>query len=600
IDEFQKAEFDYVICGGGTAGMTLAARLSENENVTVGVLEAGKHRPNDPNVDTPGALFAMLGNPEYDWNWKSVPQKANRGIVHHIPRGKLLGGSSGTNYMMYVRGSLRDFDDWAELAGDAGWDSSHMMKYMRKHQTLEPIHDAITDRTNLAFAVENHGSDGPVRTSFNDTPSLPIEIAIIDAADEVTGYAKAKDPWSGDHIGFFNTLGSVVRSGPDKGKRSYAGRGYLNAAKGRSNLKILCEAVVNKINLEGEKATGVNFTHDGKTYDVKIKREVLVCGGVIQSPQILELSGIGDPEVLRAAGVDVKVENKAIGNNYQDHSITLMGYKLKPDVMSVDSLFKPDNMAGAMKAYAETQSGPLSSISSTQGFLSYNICVDKSEVQATVDSIKQSIKDAPTEFQKKQLQQIIIHLEDSKSANLQMVVIPASMNPDAAGDQSKIVTPDPNGPDGITLAICLQYPVSRGSIHIKSADPKDSPVIDPAYLKHSADAAVLAGGMKLFDRVTKSSKLAPMIEKRYCPEPDKDLQDLRVGEAEVYNAVFGEYHSCGSVAMGDALDSRLKVKGVKSVRVVDASIFPNNVSGNICSSVYSLAEKAADLIKEDW
>jgi choline dehydrogenase-like flavoprotein len=374
--------------------------------------------------------------------------------------------------MMYVRGSDADYNDWAELVGDDTWNCQHMKRYMRKHQTLEPIDDALENRINMPFVGEHHGTDGPVRTSFNDVPSLPIEDALIKAADEEASFKKPIDPWSGDHIGFYNTLGSVVRSGPNKGKRSYAARGYLGMAEGRSNLKVLCEATVNKVNIEGDTATGVNFSHGGQKYDVKVKREVLVCGGTIQSPQILELSGIGNPDVLKAAGVELKVENREVGENFQDHALSVIGYRLAEGVMSLDALFMfPEAMEAAQKHLMEQQGGPLTAIASTQGFFPYKMTVTGDELKKTVQSIRDSIKTAKTDFEKRQLEQIIRHLEDDKSANLQMVLVPATGNFDEGiPNQKFLFGPPKDGKSmGITIAICLQYPVSRGSIHIKSA-----------------------------------------------------------------------------------------------------------------------------------
>lgn len=272
-------------------------------------------------------------------------------------RGKMLGGSSGINYMMYVRGSLQDYDDWAELADDQSWDSENMSRYMRKHQTLEPISKEAIRSETMCTVDEFHGTSGPVRTSFNDF-RLPIEDDIVKAWDEACGMTKKpNDPWSGDHIGFFQTLGTVVRTGPNKGKRGYAARGYLQPNLGRSNLKVLCDAQVSKILLEGNVAKGVEFTHAGSTYSVPVRREVLVCGGVVHSPQILELSGIGDPEILNAAGIDCKVENRAVGENFQDHTVTVAGYKLAEGQMSADAIYDPAMMEQAQKALMETQGG---------------------------------------------------------------------------------------------------------------------------------------------------------------------------------------------------------------------------------------------------
>ena len=340
---------------------------------------------------------------------------------------------------------------------------------MRKHQTLEPFDDDVTERGTMPFVGENHGTSGPVRTSFNDW-RLPIEDDIIKACDEVTGMSKKPmDPWSGDHIGFFNTLGAVCRTGPNRGKRSYAARGYYEPNKNRPNLKVLCEALVSGVVLEGNAAKGVNFVHDGAKHSVKVKKEVIVCCGALQSPQILEVSGIGDPEVLKAAGVECKVENKGVGNNFQDHLLGATVHELSPGNISLDAIYNPDVMADAQKVLMEKQGGPLTCISSTQGFFPYKMFASDAELKETV----QSIKDTPTHtaFHKKQLEQIVAHLESSKSANLQFVLVGATANSETGlQDQSKLFPPaDPSKPMGVTMAICLQYPASRGSIHITSA-----------------------------------------------------------------------------------------------------------------------------------
>nr|OQO25412.1 hypothetical protein B0A51_08481 [Rachicladosporium sp. CCFEE 5018] len=598
---FLKHDYDFVIIGGGTAGLTLAARLTEDSNVTVGVLEAGKNKLGDFLVDTPALYPQMLGNEEYDWKFMTEPQKHNNGNRHHIPRGKALGGSSAINYEMYVRGSTQDFDDWATILDDPAWSGENMQRYMRKHQSLEKPAQAVSDRKATPTIDVNHGTEGPVRTSFNDF-FLPIEDDVIAAANEVTGLSEhPKDAWSGDHIGFFNTLGSVCRSGPNKGKRSYAARGYFEANAQRPNLHVLCEALVESIELEGTKAAGVKFRHGGESHLVKIKREVLLSAGVIQSPQILELSGIGAREVLEAASVHCKVELPGVGENYNDHVLTALGWELAPGVPSLEMIYDPQVMEGAMKQLMEQQGGPLSCISSTQGFFPYKLFATADEQAEIISSIEKGLPSL-SPFQRKQYERTLDHLKSDKSANLQFVFIAHKGNfQDGIPDQSKLFAPSPPGsPFGVTAVICAEYPLSRGSVHIKSSDPAEHPRLDPAYLSHPADAAVLAAGVKFLDKLGKAKAVEGKFARRYQPAGNVDLTDTREAVKLVQDMVVSEYHPIGTCAMGDVLNSKLKVKGVEGLRVVDASVFPNHVSGNICSSVYATAEHAADIIKADW
>ncbi|KAI5203989.1 alcohol oxidase [Aureobasidium subglaciale] len=569
---FLSETYDFLIIGGGTAGLTIAARLTEDPGIVVGVLEAGKSRLDDPLVDTPATFPQLLGNPDYDYGFK------------------------------YVRGSDADYDDWATLVGDPSWSSKALKPYMRKHQTLEQLDESVLDGTDYPHVGKNHGTEGPVHTSFNDS-SFPINALAIKAMDEVAGLSKKPtDPWSGDHVGFFNTLGSVARSGPHKGKRSYAARGYFEANACRPNLKVLCEAHVAKVVLDDGVVKGVEFVFDGMNETVYAKKEVILCGGVINSPQILELSGIGDSKRLKAAGVECKIELPGVGENLQDHVCAVMGLELKPGNITLDILGDPDTMEAATKALVEHQRGPLTAIVDTQGFLPYKSHVSTSELEDTIQSIREA-QDSPdaTPFYKRQLEQVITHLESDKSANLQYIVIPAGADFENGIRAQKVwPPPDNNRPHRVTMASCLQYPVSRGSCHITSSDPTEHPRIDPAYLKHPADVAVLAAGLHFTHLVTKSPHLAPLIQARSYPPETRNLDNLSDCREAVKDWVMGEYHLIGTCAMGEVVDSRLRVKGVKGLRVIDASVFPNHVSGNICSSVYTVAEKGADMIKEDW
>lgn len=397
-----------------------------------------------------------------------------------------------TDDSRYVRGSDADYDDWATLVGDSGWSSKALKHYMRKHETLEPIDESILDQTDYPHIGEQHGTSGPVHTSFNEN-SLPISDIVIKACDEAAGLSKKPtDPWSGDHIGFYNTLGLVARSGLHKGKRSYAARGYFEANANRPNLKVLCEAQVNNIVLEDGIAKGVDFVWDGMHETVYAKKEVILCGGTINSPQILELSGIGNPVILEQAGVECKVELPGVGQNLQDHAVVAIGLELKPGNITSDILGDPATMEAAVKAYTEHQCGPLTSISCTQGFLPYENVVSSDELGKTVKTIRET-QNAPhtTPFYKQQLDLVIAHLESDNSANLQYLMIPAGADLTEEGLRTQKVWPPPDNTRAhrVTLGSALQYPVSRGSCHIKSS----------GKLSKSADSCAKCAN-KLFNR----------------------------------------------------------------------------------------------------
>ncbi|KAF2013516.1 GMC oxidoreductase [Aaosphaeria arxii CBS 175.79] len=597
VEDFTTTRFDYLILGGGTAGCVVAGRLSSDPNITVGVLEAGKYLPDDPFINTPGLVGALFENPAYDWCMYTTPQENAGGVRHNIPRGKALGGSSAINGLMYVRGSTQDYDRWGRILGDEGWAAESMMGYMRKHETMEEIDPKVASLSTIAYGKEHHGTEGPVRTSFNDN-MLDIGEAVINACNDVFPTKASEDAWSGNHLGFFNNLGTIARSGPQKGKRSYAVN-YLDLANTRPNLKILCEAHVNRVILDGTKATGAEFTVGDRKLQVSAAKEIIVCGGAIHSPQILELSGIGDLEVLKAAGVECRVVNRGVGANLQDHVVSPLVHTVKPGVFTLDALTqRPEVLQEAMAEHAKSGSGLLASAMSAQGFLSFKDIMSKDELEAVTSGIK-STKPV-SELHKRQLEQIAEQLEGEGSASLQLILFPMTCDfGNGIPHQGKLFPQNkPEDPAGVTFMICSQYPLSRGSVHI-GPDPTKQPVINPNYGGHEVDRMILASGLRWVDKVTQNTFIKDSLAERTLPSPSSDLQSFQDCLNAVDGTMFGEYHACGSVAMGDALDSKLRVKGVQNLRVADASVFPGNVSGNIISSVYAVAERAADLIKQD-
>lgn len=296
-----------------------------------------------------------------------------------------------------------------------------------------------------------------------------------------------------------------------------------------------------------------------------------------------------------------QVENKAIGENLQDHILTVLCPSLRDGVQSLDILNQPDKLGEFMQMYAKDQDGPLAGTSSAQGFFPYKKFATSQELANTIASIENI--ETQTPFVKKQRAKIIEHLKDDRSATLQLMFAPLTPNPAAAKeDPTKLWAPIPlDQRHGVTLVASLQYPVSRGSVHIRFPSIEEPPLIDPAYLKNEADLNVLSAGVKFLHLLSQAEPLVSKLNgERVWPRPELDLtksEDSKQAVLEYYQSVW---HYCGTVAMGDALDSRLRVKGAERLRVVDASVFPSHVSGNIMSSVYMVAERAADIIKEDW
>lgn len=504
----------------------------------------------------------------------------------------MLGGTSAINYMIYNRGQKVDYSDWAELVGEEwGWDQ--LKPYMLKHERFDG-----TD-SEFPYDASYHGKDGGIHTSF-PTSRCPIEMHWLEACEQIHGqqHPSPKDAWSGDHTGVYTCL-STIDGSAAKGTRSYAATGYLLPALKRPNLKVLTEAHVLKLTLEPDagrfKATGLQFQIEGQTHSVHATRETIICAGAIQTPQILELSGIGDPSVLSKAGIETLVQNLDVGANFQDHLLTGLGYTLAPNVISSDSLHDPVLQASAIAEYTKSQSGPLSNGPTSMGFIAYAAIAPEAEVSFTA-SLIENIPTTPP----KQAKLEADRLRSPTTAGIHLYGIPATFNFQSGHDCSKYFEAPPPGVCRFTMGVSLQYPSSRGSVHVTSSDPFRHPAIDPAYLSHPADLQVLCAALRYADQVFQVPALAERVAERWLPRPEVDIADRAQLEDYVRRHSNSEYHPLGTAAMGKVVDSRLRVEGVGGLRVCDASVFPTNISGNLMATVYAVAEKGADLIKGDW
>ncbi|OJJ47408.1 hypothetical protein ASPZODRAFT_2129226 [Penicilliopsis zonata CBS 506.65] len=560
--------FDVIIIGGGTAGLVLATRLSEEPGVQVGVIEAGSFRLDDPK------------QPDYDWNFESIPQAGTSEKAYHLPRGKMLGGSSGINFMSYNRPCAEGLNDWAEKLGIKGWRWSALVPYFKQSENLEPVIN--TSATDCPVNLEAHGINGPIHASIGSWQP-PIEESLLAAFDEAAHLPRPVEPYSGDHLGFYRSLFTINRT--SKPVRSYAAKGYFASVMGRPNLKVLENAQVCRFILSDASdgtldAEGVGFHHMGKRHVVSAKRGLILSAGSFQGPQLLELSGIGDPHVLEQAGIVCRVANVDVGNNLQEHT-------MYPSL------------------YAKHHSGALSGSLSLMGFIPYSSHADKmdttiSRIFSTSTVNSGGLAQQNINYQRQQQEVIASRMQSPRSANIQFIGIPAYFNT-STGHQNftKVMSSPPVGYyPCYSIFVSNMYPVSRGEVHVWTSNPLDAPAIDPGFLSHPVDVDFLATGTVFVDQVFQSKLLNGKIGRRVSPPAGLDLADLEEARRFVRDNIMPYHHPLGTCAIGQVVDERLRVKGVRRLRVVDASVMPMQVSATIMATVYAIAERASDIIKE--
>lgn len=455
---------------------------------------------------------------------------------------------------MYVRGHAADYDDWAKL-GNEGWDFKSLLPYFKKHERFDdPSQYTCPPNIPLEtkYDADFHGKNGPIHTSFS-TWRFPSEREWIAASSKLGDKMGSPiNAWNGDHLGTYHSLSTIDRSnGPTNGTRSYATTGYFLPNAGRSNLHVLVEALASKVIIaEDGTVRGVEFIHSDKTHTVDVKKEVIVSAGAIKSPQVLELSGIGNPTILEKAGVKCIVPNHRVGENLIDHPATGFGYELVEGEKSLDMLQDPATAQAAMEEDMATKGGPLSSGGAAIGFSSYADLASRGEVEALTKSIATAPE--PVSGLDRQAMKVIADgLADPKDGSIQLVLIPATLNLSCTDDQTVMLAPPESqlGKHGMLLAVCLARPLSAGSCHITTADPKDDPAIDPAYLSHPADIDVFQKGLQLIEKVAGTSPLKEKIKRRYDPE-SIDVNDRKQIADYLRGHTGTQYYPIGSVGMG--------------------------------------------------
>ena len=530
----EACEFDYVIVGAGSAGCVLANRLSADGKHSVLLLEAG---PKDTNIwiHVPLGYGKLFKEKTVNWMYQTEPEPELGGRQVFQPRGKVLGGSSSINGLLYVRGQHEDYDRWRQR-GNSGWGYDDVLPYFRKAENQQRGGDKY------------HGVGGPLPVSDLGHPD-PLSAAFIDAAAE-TGLPVNPD-FNGatqEGAGFFQTT-------TQRGRRASTAYSYLRPAKGRSNLQVETSALAQRILFEGRRARAVEYRQGGVLRTARARKEILVSGGAYNSPQLLQLSGVGPAELLKQHGIDVVLDAPGVGNDLQDHLQVRLVMRCAQRITLNDIINHPVRRFLAGARYAAFRKGPLTIAAGTSGaFFKTNPRLASPDVQ--------------------------IHF------------LPFST--DKMGEKLHSFS-------GFSASVCQLRPESRGSLRIKSADPAAPPEIRINYLATETDRTAFVEGIKILRRILAAPALKPFVVGEVEPGPKVTSDEEILNFCRQRGSTV--YHPTSTCRMGNdplaVVDQRLRVRGIEGLRVVDASVMPDLMSGNTNAPTIMIAEKASDMILED-
>ena len=525
---------DYVIVGAGSAGCVLANRLSEDATARIVLIEAGG-RDWSPYIHIPAGFMKLLDHPTFTWGFHAEPDPGTAGRAILYPRGKVLGGSSSINGLIYIRGQPEDFDHWAQL-GNRGWSWDDVLPYFKKAENWE------------GGESETRGKDGPLFTSKMD--QSPLCAAVIEAGKEI-GLEYREDvnnlpPGAGDSIGWCQQ----TRGGR---RRASTARTYLRPAMRRPNLQVITKAQVRRILFDGRRAVAVEYEQGGTAQRVDADREIVLSAGAIGSPHILQLSGVGAPEHLNRIGIPVVHASPGVGQNLQDHYIARISY-LVEGTSTVNERSRGVPLAGEVLRYLVTG----------KGMLTYSASLAAASVKV---------------------------LEESATPDVQCSIAPGSFKDGQIGALDDF--------PGITAGAWQMRPLSRGYVEAKSPKPADAPAINPRYLSDPTDRRAMIGGLKFVRRLFAAPALAKYLGAEILPgaqvQADDELLDYaRQKGSTVYHATC----TCkmGNDAMA-VVDDQLRVHGLERLRVVDASVMPTVTSTNTNAPTIMIAEKGAEMIR---
>lgn len=527
-----ETQHDYIIVGAGSAGAALAARLTEDPATSVLLVEAG--RASHPLSRFPISFGLLIDNPAANWRYFSTPEPGTDNRAIPVPRGKLLGGSSSINGLVYVRGQPLDFNTWAQM-GNRGWSYQDVAPLFHRMESYQKGDDGI------------RGGDGPLHVSEVPDQS-PLFDAIFAAAEHV-GHRRNPDYNGEDQEGVVKTQTTI-----HNGRRMSTSHCYLDPAKGRANLRILTEAHTTRVILEGTRCVGIEYERAGRRTVARAGREVILCAGAVATPQLLELSGIGNPDLLAPLGIEPRHALPGVGENFRDHINARIVWRVKISELSFNTRLR--GLGKLREAFTYLTSG--------QGFF--------------------SLPSAP-------MLAFLRTRPDLETPDIQMHLVPyAVKNP-----KKRQLHDWP----GMTMSVYQLRPESLGSIHIRSANPHDQPEIRFNFLADPIDQRTMIDGFRMIRAIANAPPLDPYRGEEVSPGAEVSSDDEIL--AWIRHNSETAYHPIGTCRMGPqancVVDDQLRVHGLEALRIADASIFPTMPSGNTNAPSIMVGEKCADLIR---